>query len=111
MLVYSQQSRVMDTPSTTLVAGPSVHTGAVLTVPGRDRILGVTIVGEHAGDLLGEFVTAMKHGHGLNAILGTIHIYPTLSEANKFAAGVWKRAHAPEGVLRLVRRYHQWRLK
>ena len=81
----------------------------VLTVPGKDRILGVTIVGEHAGDLITEFVTAMRHGLGLNKILGTIHIYPTWSEANKFAAGNWKKAHAPERLLRWVERYHRWR--
>jgi len=80
----------------------------VLTVPGKDRILGVTIVGEHAGDLIAEFVAAMRHGLGLNKILGTIHIYPTLAEANKYAAGAWKKAHAPEGVLRLLARYHGW---
>lgn len=81
----------------------------VLTVPGKDRILGVTIVGEHAGDLLAEFVLAMKHGLGLNKILGTIHTYPTLSEANKYAAGEWKRAHAPQRVLAWLQRYHAWR--
>lgn len=81
----------------------------VLTVPGKDKILGATIAGEHAGDLLGEFVTAMRHGLGLNKILGTIHIYPTLSEVNKYAAGVWKRAHAPLRVLAWVARYHAWR--
>jgi len=80
----------------------------VLTVPGKDRILGVTIVGEHAGDVIAEFVTAMKHGIGLNRILGTIHIYPTLTEANKYAAGNWKRAHAPQGALRWLERYHAW---
>jgi len=80
----------------------------VLTVPGKDRILGVTIVGEHAGDLIAEFVLAMRHGLGLNKILGTIHIYPTLAEANKYAAGVWKKAHAPERVLRLLARFHRW---
>ncbi|EMM6789876.1 FAD-dependent oxidoreductase [Pseudomonas aeruginosa] len=82
----------------------------VLTEPGKDRILGVTIVGEHAGDLIAEYVAAMKHGHGLNKILGTIHIYPTLAEANKYAAGEWKRAHAPARVLRWLARFHQWRL-
>ena len=81
----------------------------VLTEPGRDRILGVTIVGEHAADLIAEFVMAMKHGIGLNRILGTIHIYPTLAEANKYAAGEWKRAHAPESVLRWLERFHTWR--
>jgi pyruvate/2-oxoglutarate dehydrogenase complex dihydrolipoamide dehydrogenase (E3) component len=80
----------------------------VLTVPGKDRILGVTIVGEHAGDLLAEYVLAMKHGLGLNKILGTIHTYPTLSEANKYAAGEWKRAHAPQKLLQWVARYHAW---
>ena len=81
----------------------------VLTVPGKDKILGVTIVGEHAGELLAEYVLAMKHGLGLNKILGTIHSYPTMAEANKYAAGEWKRAHAPQGLLRLVERFHNWR--
>ena len=81
----------------------------VLTVPGKDRILGVTIAGEHAGDLIAEFVAAMRHGLGLNRILGTIHIYPTLAEANKYAAGVWKKAHAPQGLLRQVEKFHAWR--
>jgi len=80
----------------------------VLTAPGRDRILGATIVGEHAGDLIAEFVTAMRHGLGMNKILGTIHIYPTLAEANKYAAGAWKRARAPQGVLRTVEKFHAW---
>ncbi|HNO75474.1 MAG TPA: FAD-dependent oxidoreductase [Nitrosomonas mobilis] len=78
----------------------------VLTVPGKDRILGVTIVGEHASDLLAEFVLAMKHGLGLNKILGTIHTYPTWSEANKYAAGEWKRAHAPQWLLKWVEKFH-----
>ncbi len=81
----------------------------VLTVPGRDRILGVSIVGAHAGELLAEYVLAMKHGLGLNKILGTIHSYPTLAEANKYAAGAWKRAHQPEALLRWVQRFHRWR--
>ena len=81
----------------------------VLTVPGKDRILGVTIAGEHAGDLLAEYVLAMRHGLGLNKILGTIHIYPTLAEANKYVAGVWKKAHAPEKLLAWIERFHTWR--
>ena len=81
----------------------------VLTVPGKDRILGVTIVGEHSGDLIAEYVTAMKHGLGLNKILGTIHIYPTMAEANKYVAGNWKRAHAPQRLLAWVERFHNWR--
>jgi len=81
----------------------------VLTVPGKDQILGATILGEHAGDLITEYVSAMKHGLGLNKILGTIHIYPTLAEANKSVAGEWKRAHAPARVLRWVARFHRWR--
>jgi len=82
----------------------------VLTVPGKDRILGVTIAGAHAGDLIAEYVLAMKQGIGLNKILGTIHIYPTLAEANKYAAGQWKRAHAPQRLLAWVERYHAWQL-
>lgn len=81
----------------------------VLTVPGKDKILGATIVGEHAGDLLAEFVLAMKHGLGLNKILGTIHTYPTWSEANKYAAGEWKRAHVPHRILAWVEKYHTWK--
>ncbi len=81
----------------------------VLTVPGKDRILGVTIVGEHAGDLIAEYVLAMKQGIGLNKILGTIHIYPTLAEANKYVAGNWKKAHAPQKLLAWVERFHAWR--
>ena len=81
----------------------------VLTVPGKDKILGVTIVGTHAGDLLAEYVLAMRHGLGMNKILGTIHTYPTLAEANKYAAGDWKRAHQPEKLLQWVAKYHAWR--
>ncbi|MFY9138051.1 FAD-dependent oxidoreductase [Zwartia sp.] len=81
----------------------------VLTVPGKDKILGVTIVGEHAGDLLAEFVLAMKHGLGLNKILGTIHTYPTLAEANKYVAGEWRRAHTNPAVMKWLARYHAWR--
>ncbi len=81
----------------------------VLTVPGKDTILGVTIVGTHAGDLLAEYVMAMKHGLGLNKVLGTIHTYPTLAEANKYAAGEWKRAHAPHKLLEWVKKYHDWK--
>jgi pyruvate/2-oxoglutarate dehydrogenase complex dihydrolipoamide dehydrogenase (E3) component/uncharacterized membrane protein YdjX (TVP38/TMEM64 family) len=81
----------------------------VLTVPGKDTILGATIVGDHAAELLAEFVLAMKHKLGLNKILGTIHTYPTLSEANKYAAGNWRRAHAPQRLLAWVERFHAWR--
>jgi pyruvate/2-oxoglutarate dehydrogenase complex dihydrolipoamide dehydrogenase (E3) component/uncharacterized membrane protein YdjX (TVP38/TMEM64 family) len=81
----------------------------VLTVPGKDKILGVTIVGAHAADLLAEYVLAMKHGLSLNKILGTIHTYPTMSEANKYAAGEWKRAHAPQRLLTWVKKYHAWK--
>lgn len=81
----------------------------VLTVPGKDKILGATIVGEHAGDLLAEFVFAMKHGHGLGKILGTIHIYPTLAEANKMVAGQWRRDHINAFLLSLLERFQTWR--
>ncbi len=80
----------------------------VLTVPGKDRILGVTIVGESAGEVIAEFVIAMRQDIGLSKILGTIHIYPTLAEANKYAAGVWKKAHVPKGLLKWVERYNTW---
>lgn len=80
----------------------------VLTVPGKDKILGVTIVSDHAGDLIAEYVSAMKNKIGLNKILGTIHIYPTMAEANKYVAGNWKRAHAPERLLKWVEKYHAW---
>lgn len=81
----------------------------VITRAGKDEILGATIVGEHAADLLAEFVLAMKHGLGLKKIMGTIHTYPTLAEANKFAAGEWQKAHKPEKLLEWVGRYHQWK--
>lgn len=80
----------------------------VLTVPGKEKILGATIVGEHAGDLIAEFNLAMRQGIGLGKILGTIHIYPTLAEANKYAAGNWKRAHVPQGLLTWIQKYHAW---
>ena len=81
----------------------------VITPKGKDKILGVTIVSEHAGDLIAEFVLAMKHGLGLNKILGTIHSYPTWAEGNKYAAGEWKRNHAPQRVLNWLEKYHTWR--
>jgi dihydrolipoamide dehydrogenase len=81
----------------------------ILTPPGKDTILGVTIVGYHAGDLITEYVLAMKHGLGLNKILGTIHIYPTMAEANKYAAGIWKKGHAPTGLLNFIQKFHAWR--
>ena len=83
----------------------------VLTVPGKDRILGVTIVGHHAADIIAEFVLAMKYGIGLEKILRTIHIYPTMAEANKYAAGVWKRVHAPKKLLAWVEKYHAFMRK
>ena len=80
----------------------------LLVQPGKDTILGVTIVAAQAGELLAEYVMAMKHGLGLNKLLGTIHAYPTMAEANKYAAGEWKRANQPERVLKWVERYHRW---
>jgi pyruvate/2-oxoglutarate dehydrogenase complex dihydrolipoamide dehydrogenase (E3) component/uncharacterized membrane protein YdjX (TVP38/TMEM64 family) len=81
----------------------------VLTEPGKDRILGVTIVGAHAAEMLPEFVLAMTHGLGLNKIMGTIHVYPTFSEGNKYAAGVWKQATKPERLLQWAERFFSWR--
>lgn len=80
----------------------------VLTKPKTDKILGVTIVGAHAGDIISEFVLAMRHGLGLNKILSTVHTYPTMAEANKYAAGAWKKAHAPENILKWIKKYHAW---
>jgi pyruvate/2-oxoglutarate dehydrogenase complex dihydrolipoamide dehydrogenase (E3) component len=80
----------------------------VLTVPGTDKILGTTIVGESAGELIHELALAMRHGIGLNKILSTVHVYPTLSEANKYVAGAWKRNHAPQQALKWLERYHAW---
>ena len=96
----------LDDPDRAIADGEAHGFVKVLAVPGRDRILGATIVGEHAGDLLAEFVLAMKHGIGLNKILGTIHTYPTPAEANKFVAGNWKRDHAPHKLLAWVERFH-----
>ena len=76
--------------------------------PGTDKILGATIAGARADDLLLEFTAAMKNGNGLNSILGTIHPYPTMSEANKYLAGVWKQANKPEKVLNFVEKYHKF---
>ncbi|MEW6120901.1 MAG: FAD-dependent oxidoreductase [Pseudomonadota bacterium] len=92
-----------------IVDGAATGFVKVLTVPGKDRILGATFVGEHAGELVAEYALAMKHGLGLNKILGTVHAYPTFAEAGKYAAGVWKKAHAPQNLLRWVERFHTWR--
>ena len=81
----------------------------VLTVPNKDKILGVTIVSRHAGDLIAEYILAMKHGLGMNKILGTIHIYPTLSEANKYVAGNWKKEHLPIFAIKILEKFHRWR--
>jgi pyruvate/2-oxoglutarate dehydrogenase complex dihydrolipoamide dehydrogenase (E3) component len=81
----------------------------LLVEPGKDRLLGATIVAHNAGETLAELVLAMKHGLGLNKVLATIHAYPTLAEANKYAAGEWKKAHKPERLLAWAERYHRWR--
>ena len=80
-----------------------------LVQPGRDRIIGATIVGHNAGELIAEAALAMKHRIGLRKLLGTVHAYPTMAEANKYAAGEWRKAHQPERLLRLVALYHRWR--
>ncbi len=108
-IAYEVSTYAIDDLDRAIADGEAHGFVKILTPPGKDKILGVTIVGEHAGDLLAEFVLAMKHGIGLNKILGTIHIYPTLAEANKYAAGVWKRNHAPKTLLEWVGRYHAWR--
>jgi pyruvate/2-oxoglutarate dehydrogenase complex dihydrolipoamide dehydrogenase (E3) component/uncharacterized membrane protein YdjX (TVP38/TMEM64 family) len=108
-VAYDVTSYALEDLDRAIADGETKGVIKVLTVPGRDRILGATIAGEHAADLIVEFITAMKHGIGLNKILGTIHIYPTLAEGNKYAAGNWKRAHAPQGLLRWAEKFHAWR--
>ncbi|MEE7627942.1 FAD-dependent oxidoreductase [Methylobacter sp. Wu8] len=108
-VVYELSTYHLDDLDRAIADGVAHGFVKVLTAPGNDRILGVTIVGEQAGELIAEFVLAIKHNIGLNKLLGTIHIYPTLSEANKYAAGVWKRNHAPKGLLWCIARYHDWR--
>jgi len=80
----------------------------VLTIPGTDKIIGATIIGNHASDLLLEFIAAMKHGFGLNKILGTIHIYPTMGEANKYLAGNWKKKQTSQTIFKWLQRFHKW---
>jgi hypothetical protein len=80
----------------------------VLVKPGTDKILGCTIAGANAGEILAEFTAAMKHGFGLNAILGTIHIYPTYAESNKYAAGAWKRSTVTQGQMAFAQAFHDW---
>jgi len=81
----------------------------VLTVPGKDKILGATIVGYHASELINEFILAMTHGLGLKKIMASIHIYPTLSESGKFAAGQWRKKNAPQWIMPYLEKFHRWR--
>ena len=81
----------------------------IITVPKKDQILGCTICAQNAGEMIGEFILAMRNKIGLNKILGTIHPYPTMIEANKYAAGQWKSAHAPQGILNFLGKFHSWR--
>jgi dihydrolipoamide dehydrogenase len=107
-IAYDVTSYGIDDLDRAITEGEDHGVVKVLTVPGKDKILGVTIIGDHAGELITEYISAMKHGFGMNKILGTIHIYPTFSEANKFAAGVWKKANAPQALLKIVEKYHRW---
>ena len=108
-IAYEVTSYAIDDLDRAIADGEAHGKIKVLTSPGSDKILGVTIVGSHAGETIAEFVSAMKHGIGLNKILGTLHIYPTFMEANKYVAGAWKKAHAPTGVLGLLQKLHGWR--
>jgi pyruvate/2-oxoglutarate dehydrogenase complex dihydrolipoamide dehydrogenase (E3) component len=108
-IAYEVSTYGIDDLDRAIADGDAFGCVKVLTVPGKDKILGVTIVGEHAGDLIAEFVLAMKQNIGLNKILGTIHIYPTLAESNKYVAGVWKKNHVPEKLLAWVEKFHRWR--
>jgi hypothetical protein len=80
----------------------------VLTARGTDRILGCTIAGPNAGEIIVEFVAAMRHGFGLNRILGTIHIYPTYAESNKYSAGAWKRSRVTRGQMEVATAFNDW---
>jgi pyruvate/2-oxoglutarate dehydrogenase complex dihydrolipoamide dehydrogenase (E3) component len=91
------------------VEGAARGFAKALTVPGKDRVLGAAIVGQHAGELIAEFALAMRHGLGLDKILATVHAYPTWAEANRYAAGSWKKAHAPERALCWLERWHRCR--
>jgi len=115
-----QDARAQNVPHTTTIYGiddldRAIADGEalgfvkVLTRPGTDRILGVMIVGAHAGELIAEFVLAMKHGIGLNKILGTIHVYPTMAEANKYVAGAWKRGTVTRGQWDVLTAFQAWR--
>ncbi len=106
---YEVTTYGLDELDRAIIDGETLGFVKVLTVPGKDRILGATFVGAHAGDLIAEFVLALNHGLGLNKILSTIHVYPTSGEANRQIAGAWRRAHAPERLLRWAGRYHSWR--
>ncbi|WP_018861697.1 MULTISPECIES: FAD-dependent oxidoreductase [unclassified Thioalkalivibrio] len=106
---YEVTTFALDDFDRAIVDGEARGQIKVLTVPGKDRILGVTICGAHAGEMIAEFVLAMKHGLGLNKLLGTIHVYPTWMEANKAVAGVWRRQHAPRRLLDWLERWHAWR--
>ena len=107
---YEVTSYPLDDLDRALADGQGYGQLKVLTPPGKDKILGVSIVGPHASELLAEFVFAMKHGHGLNKILGTIHAYPTWPEANKNLAGRWRQAHVNPRLLRLLERWHRAQL-
>lgn len=81
----------------------------VLTKKNTDEILGVNIIANHSGEMIQEYVLAMKYKIGLNKILGTIHAYPTMVEANKYVAGIWKKKTKPEKVLNILEKFHKWR--
>lgn len=106
---YTVSKYGIDDLDRAIAEGEALGFVKVLTPPGSDKVLGVTIVGDHAGDIISEYVTAMKHGIGLNKILSTIHIYPTLAEANKYVAGVWRRENAPKKALEILSKFHAWR--
>ena len=108
-IAYEVTRYGMDDLDRAIAEGEDYGLVKVLTPPGKDTILGATIVGPHAGEYLGEFVLALKYGLGLNKILGTIHPYPTLAEANKYTAGKWKFNNKPEWILKKLEIFHRWR--
>lgn len=107
-IAYELTTYDVDDLDRAIADGENHGTVRVLTEPGTDKILGATIVSNHASDLLLEFISAMKHGFGLNKILGTIHIYPTMGEANKYLAGNWKKKQTPEMVFKWLEKFHRW---
>jgi len=81
----------------------------ILTPPGRDGILGATLVGPHAGDLLHEVVLAMRARLRLRDIASTVHIYPTLAEVFRRAADEARKESFTPRLQKWFAAYFRWR--